>query len=371
MKILIVGAGLSGCTAARLFADKHAVTIIDKRSHIGGNCYDYRDPASKVTIHKYGPHIFHTLSSRVFEFLCRFTVFNDYTHRVTAIIDNAEVPLPFSFLSLDKIFPAAQVERFKKKLLKKYPLNTRVSVLSLLNNSDSELQELGCYVFDNVFKNYTRKQWGIPAEELDRSVLDRVPVYIGECDRYFPDAQYEGIPAQGYTAMFECMLEHENIELRLNTPYAILEDKDKYDLIIYTGSIDEFYLYRFGRLQYRSIKQEYRTLEQEYYRSQAVINYPNDYAYTRIVEHKYFLGEVSEKTVISYEYPCVYESGKNEPYYPITNPENTALYTKYKVLSRDVGNIVFMGRLGDYRYYDMDKAVLRAFEVYERYVENM
>ena len=239
-------------------------------------------------------------------------------------------------------------------------------MLSLLEDSDPELQELGQYVFDNVFKNYTRKQWGIAASEIDRSVLDRVPVFIGECDRYFPDALHEGIPADGYTAMFENMLDHESIELRLNTPYDSNAANDSYDLTIYTGSIDEFYSYRFGRLPYRSIEQDYVTLEQEYYQSRAQVNYPNDFSYTRIVEHKYFLHEVSERTVISYEYPCVYELGRNEPYYPIVNSENTALYNRYLGLGRETGNVIFMGRLGDYKYYDMDKAILRVFEVFDR-----
>ena len=228
-------------------------------------------------------------------------------------------------------------------------------------NKDEDLKFLAQYVYENMFKNYTTKQWGLKPEEIDPSVTARVPVYISHDNRYFQD-KYQGIPMHGYTEMIKNMLNHKNITVKMNTDYKDISEK--YDRVFYSGAIDEYFDYKYGELPYRSLKFDVQTINKEYYQKAVVTNYPNNYDFTRITEHKYFLDEKSDKTIISVEYPEKFELGKNERYYPISNPENQALYNKYKTEADSTKGLYFIGRLGDYKYYNMDLAVEKVFKFY-------
>jgi UDP-galactopyranose mutase len=366
-KILIVGAGISGATLANMFATEleKKVLVIDKKSHIAGNCYDKEE--NGIMVHKYGAHIFHTSIEEVFYFLSQFTTFNDYQHEVKAVIDNKEVPVPFNFNSIDIVFDKEKAEILKKKLLNIFELNSKVPILELQKQKDSDLQLLSEFIYENVFLHYTLKQWGLKPDELDKSVSGRVPVYIGHDNRYFPWDKYQGIPSQGYTKMIEKILDDSNIEVRLNTSFNDIEKND-FEHIFYTGTIDEYFDFKFGELPYRSERFENKVINKEYFQNNSVINYPNENDYTRIIEHKYFLDNKSPNTIISYEFPEAYQVNKNDPYYPIVKEENHNLYNQYLNEAKKLNNITFLGRLGDYKYYDMDKAVQRALEAFEKYV---
>ena len=358
---LIVGCGLSGAVIARLLAQSgEKILVIDKKNHIAGNIYDYIDE-NGICIHKYGSHIFHTNSEKVWNFIKDFTDFNTYMHRVVAVIDGIETTIPFNINTLYDVFPQSLAERIEKKLLNAFNYNTKVPILEFQKQDDDDLKFLAKYVYEKVFLNYTTKQWGKSPEEIDGAVTARVPVYISKDDRYFQD-KYQGIPLNGYTAVVEKILNHENIEVRLNTEYNSVEFSG-YKRIFYTGSIDEFFDYKYGILPYRSVNFKFETHNREFYQSNAVVNYPCNYDFTRIHEYKYYLNDKSAKTVIAKEYSEFYKKGENEPYYPIVNDENLALYEKYK--KETPKNVYFLGRLGDYKYYDMDKAIERAIGLYE------
>ncbi len=357
---LVVGAGITGAAAARLLADRgEKVTVIDRRDHIAGNCYDCRD-GNGIMVHRYGSHIFHTSDKEVWDFMCRFTEFNGYVHRVRGMVDGKEIPIPFNLDSLHMVFPKEKAERLERKLIDAYGYGRKVPILEFQRQDDGDLRDLADYVYEKVFLHYTMKQWGYSPEEVDAGVTARVPVYISRDDRYFQDP-YQGIPVEGYTKALENMLDHPNIRVVLNTEYS--DDKcGSYDRILHTGSIDEYMGYRYGCLPYRSVRFDMETICSEHYQSNSVINYPCDQAFTRIHEYKYYLGDVSERTVIAREYSEVFELGKNERYYPIPRDENTAMYERYL---RDIGQekVHFLGRLGDYRYYNMDGAIRRAMDV--------
>ena len=364
-KILIVGAGISGATVANKLANAgKQVIVIDEKPHIAGNCYDKRQEG--IMVHQYGAHIFHTSIKEVYDFLSQFTTFTDYQHQVKAVIQGKEVPVPFNFNSIDILFDEAKAKQLKDKLLAHYKLDSKVPILELQNAEDKDLQFLAEFVYENLFLYYTLKQWGLRPDELDKSVSGRVPVYIGTDDRYFPWDAYQGIPSQGYTEMIRQMLDQENIELQLETSFSS-KNMDDFEHVYYTGTIDGFFNYKYGELPYRSERFENETVAKEYFQSNSVINYPNEHEYTRIIEHKYFLNDQTNKTIISYEYPEAYEKGKNDPYYPIQSMETTALYEKYLAEANTLGSIAFLGRLGDYKYYDMDKAVNRALEAVRNY----
>ncbi|OGI06347.1 MAG: UDP-galactopyranose mutase [Candidatus Margulisbacteria bacterium GWF2_35_9] len=363
--ILIVGAGISGATIANKLANAgKQVLVIDEKNHIAGNCYDKREDG--IMVHQYGAHIFHTSIKEVYDFLSQFTTFTDYQHQVKAVIQGKEVPVPFNFNSIDILFDKNRAHELKDKLLSHYNLDSKVPILELQNAEDKDLQFLAEFVYENLFLHYTLKQWGLRPDELDKSVSGRVPVYIGTDDRYFPWDAYQGIPSQGYTKMIENILNHENIEIQLNTKFCNL-NSDDYEHIFYAGTIDGFFDYKLGELPYRSERFENQTITKNYFQSNSVINYPNEHEYTRIIEHKYFLNDKTDKTIISYEYPEAYELGKNDPYYPIIKEETTKLYQAYLEQTKYLPYITFIGRLGDYKYYDMDKAVNRALEVFNLY----
>lgn len=368
---IIVGAGFSGATIANLIADKlnEKVIIIDKKDHIAGNSYDYRDE-NGIMIHKYGSHIFHTNNEKVWNFLKNFTDFNTYMHSVVGILDGIEAQIPFNFHTLYQVFPVTMAKRMETKLLDAFPYNTKVPILEFQKQDDDDLKYLANYVYEKIFLNYTTKQWGVSPKDVDGAVTARVPVYLSLDDRYFQD-KYQGIPLEGYSAVVEKMLAHKNIEVILNTDFETFKKQNSNILdsentrIFYTGSIDEFFNYKYGQLPYRSVHFKMETYEQEFYQSHACINYPNNYDFTRIHEYKHYLNDKSDKTVIAKEYSEFFELGKNERYYPIASPENAALYEKYLNEAKELNNVYFLGRLGDYKYYNMDLAIARAIELFE------
>ena len=362
--ILVVGAGFSGATIANLLAAKagEKVLIIDKNNHIGGSCYDYRDK-NGIMIHAYGSHIFHTNSDKVWKYLKQFTDFNTYMHKVIGIVDGIETHIPFNFNSLYDVFPKSYAELLEHKLLDNFNINTKVPILQFQQQDDDDLKYLANYVYDKIFYHYTNKQWGVSPVDVDDDVTGRIPVYLSKDDRYFQD-RYQGIPLEGYSKVIKNMLNHKNIKIKLNTDFKTLDLK-KFDKIFFTGSIDEFFGYKFGQLPYRSVKFKFETHNKEFYQSNSVVNYPCNYDFTRIHEFKYYLYDKSSKTVIAKEYPEDFELGKNERYYPIPTDETAELYHKYLYEAEKLKKVHFLGRLGDYKYYNMDGAIARAIEVFE------
>lgn len=366
---IIVGSGFSGSTMARLIAEKldEKVVVVDKKDHIAGNSYDYRDE-NGIMIHKYGSHIFHTNNEKVWSFLKQFTDFNTYMHEVVGILDGIEAQIPFNFTTLYQVFPETLAKRLEEKLLKKFEYNKKVPILEFQKQDDEDLKFLAEYVYEKIFLNYTTKQWGVSPKDVDGAVTARVPVYLSKDNRYFQD-KYQGIPLEGYAKLVEKMLDHPNIEVVLNKDFAEFK-KENSDLvknarIFYTGSIDEFFDYKFGKLPYRSVNFKFETHNREFYQTHACINYPNNYDFTRIHEYKHYLNDKSEKTVIAKEYSEFFELGKNERYYPIASEENAKLYQKYLDEAKNLKDVYFLGRLGDYKYYNMDLAVARAIELFE------
>ncbi|MCL6444676.1 MAG: UDP-galactopyranose mutase [Alicyclobacillus sp.] len=363
---LIVGAGFSGCVIAERIASQlgQKVLVIDRRNHVGGNAYDYYNEHG-ILVHKYGPHIFHTNSERVWNYISRFTAWRPYEHRVLGLIDGKKVPIPFNLTSLYALFPSTYADRLKDKLISQYGVNVKIPILRLREATDSDIRALADYIYDKVFYGYTVKQWGLKPEELDPSVTGRVPVHISWDDRYFQDT-YQGMPAEGYTRLFERMLNHPNIEVRLNTDYKDTVNEVDFDQMVYTGPIDLFFDYIHGPLPYRSIRFEHVTLNQVWYQEVGTVNYPNDHAFTRTTELKHLTGQVLEKTTIVYEYPQPYETGVNEPYYPIPLERHRAQYRLYLEEAEKLrGKVFLVGRLADYRYYNMDQVVARALQLFD------
>ncbi|TKX28195.1 UDP-galactopyranose mutase [Campylobacter sp. MIT 12-5580] len=376
-RTLIIGCGLSGTVLAERLASvkDEEVLIIDKREHIAGNVYDYEDKKTQISVHKYGPHVFHTSIKEVWEYLSKFTKWHYFMYRVKAFIDGKEVNIPFNLDSLHKVFPKYLANDLEQKLVRTFGFNKKVPILELKNTDDKDLQFLAEYIYQKVFLGYTMKQWGVKPEELDFSVSARVPVYVSLDDRYFQDT-YQAIPLLGYTQMVQNMLTHQNIKLKLKTHFDFKDcklnanskyeykDFGEFDRVIYTGAIDEFFNYTLGRLPYRSLDIVFERFDKEYVQSTAQINYPENYDFTRAVEYKYYLDEKSSKSILSYEFPCAYEEGKNERYYPIPDEKNQKLYEEYKKLTKELKNVHFLGRLADYKYYDMDKTIARALSVF-------
>ncbi len=363
IKNLVVGAGFSGAVIARKIAEElnEQVVVIDAKEHIGGNSYDYRDN-NGIMIHKYGSHIFHTNLENVWNFISRFTKFNTYMHKVIAVIDGIETTIPFNFRTLYDVFPETLAKRLEEKLLANFEYNKKIPILEFQKQDDEDLKFLAQYVYEKVFLHYTTKQWGVNPNEVDGAVTARVPVYISCDERYFQD-KYQGIPLNGYTEVVKEMLNHPNIEVRLNTKFD--DFNEDYERLFYTGPIDEYFGYKFGELPYRSVNFKFEEYDFPYYQNNACVNYPCNYDFTRIHEYKYYLNDYSERTVIAKEYSEAFVRGKNERYYPIPNDKNAELYYKYKTEADKLDNVYFLGRLGDYKYYDMDKAINRALELFE------
>ncbi len=369
---VVVGAGISGATVAeRLAVAGTRVLVLEAKAHIGGNCYDFRD-ANGICVHRYGTHIFHTNEHRVWDYLSRFTTWRPYFHKVLAQIDGSLVPVPFNLNSVRAVFPPTLATRLEEKLVSAFGFGARTTILDLRGNADADLRFLGNYVYEKVFLHYTLKQWGKTPEEIDPAVTARVPLFVSRDDGYFRD-KYQAIPRAGYTPMLEKMLAHANIEVRLNTPRAEARAGVPAGTpIFFTGAIDEFFGFAFGALPYRSVSFEFAEFEQEFFQPVACVNYPCHYDFTRIGEYKHFLGDKSPRTVVSFEFPSAFERGKNEPCYPIANAETSALYARYVAEARRAfPQVRFLGRLGDYKYYDMDKAVLRALDVAEAFLRGV
>lgn len=362
---LIVGCGLSGAVIARKIAEElnEKVFMVDCKDHIGGTCYDYKD-ASGITVHKYGPHIFRTNSKEIWDFLSRFTEWYPFMHHVLGIVDGIEIPIPFNLDSLHKVFPEQMAIKLENKLIEKFGVNKKVPILELRQISDPDLNFLAEYIYQKVFLGYTLKQWNFTPEQLAPSVTGSVPVYISRDSRYFQE-KYQAIPRSGYTKMFENMLNHPNITVHLNTKYQDVKDQ-KFDRIFYTGAIEDFFDYKFGMLPYRSLDIKIETYDTEKFQNAPVVNYPENYDFTRIAEYKYFLNEKSDKTVLSFEYPEDFEKGKNDRIYPILNEQNQEIYNKYLKEAEKLQNVYFLGRLGAYRYFDMNRTIANAFETFKK-----
>lgn len=365
---IIVGCGISGAITARILAERfyeHSL-VIDSRSHIGGNCYDFFDH-NHICIHKYGAHIFHTDIASVWEYLTRFTQWHPYMHKVLGFVDGQLVPIPFNLNSLAMVFPKGLARRLEEKLIGHFGFGMNISVSELRKSKDNDLSFLAEYIYKKIFLGYTQKQWGLNPDEIDPSVIGRVPVRVSRDDRYFQN-KWQAIPLHGYTAMISSILEHHFITVK--TGVAWNEIKKEFQgcniRIFYTGPADELLDWRFGELPYRSVSQVFREYDREFFQGAAVVNYPENYDFTRISEYKHFLSEKSSRTVVSFEYPSAWKRGENEPAYPIAGEASDSLYRRYVEAARkEYGSIHFLGRLGDYKYYDMDKAVARVFSAME------
>lgn len=366
---LIVGAGFAGCTLAERIASQlgRKVLLVERRDHIGGNAYDYHDEHG-ILVHEYGPHIFHTNSRKVWDYLSRFTEWRPYYHHVLAVIDGKKVPVPFNLNSLYALFPPGYALRLENLLLEHYGFGTKVPILKLRASASGELRLLADYVYEKVFYGYTLKQWELTPEDLDPAVTARVPVSVSRDDRYFQDP-YQSMPRLGYTEMFRRMLRHPNIRVLLNTDYREIVEEVKFDRMIYTGPIDAFFDYMHGPLPYRSLRWERLTVDEERYQEVGTVNYPNEHDYTRITEQKYLTGQQAPKTTLMIEYPERYVPGGNIPFYPIPQPQNRELYNRYLAEARKLTKaVVFAGRLADYKYYNMDQVVARALSAFEKEV---
>ena len=376
---IIIGCGFAGATAARVLAESGKRGLIcEKRAQIAGNMYD-RPDENGVLIHLYGPHIFHTQSREVFEFLSRFSAFFPYEHRVLGRIGGKLVPVPFNFRSIDLLYEKGEAEELKDLLQKTFPGAEKLTLQELAQCGDGKIRALGEFVYQNVFKNYTAKQWGMPPEKVDRSVLARVPALRpGYDDRYFTNT-YQYMPSNGYTRLFGELLRHPLITVELNSDAlrrlqmntetrTLTWDGEPFSgPVIYTGPVDELFGCRFGRLPYRSLDLVFRREGKTVFQPAAVVNYPNEEQFTRITEFKYLTGQKLEGvTTLLYEYPLDYDSAAsrgNTPYYPVKSPENAALYEKYRALAESFGGLYLCGRLAEYKYYDMDAAVAAALRL--------
>lgn len=358
---LIVGAGLSGLTLAERLANIKGedVLIIERRNHIGGNVYDYDEDG--ILVHKYGTHIFHTNDKNVWEYLNQFTRFYPYMHEVKAFVDGQLVSVPFNLNTLFALLPRTQAKQLESLLLKHFNFGDKISILEL--QKLPEFAFLSEFIYKKIFLHYTLKQWQCKPNELDSSVFERVPVLIGKDNRYFNDI-FQGIPMQGYTQMCKKMCENKLITLKLNCDYKHIASSIKARRVFFSGAIDEFFNYELGELPYRSLHFDFVRFEREYFQKYSVVNYPNNYDYTRIGEYKYFLDAKTPHTIISFEYPKMCQSG-DERYYPVPNEQNASLYEAYLKKARALENVYFIGRLGEYKYYDMDNVISKALALFE------
>ncbi|HJS51424.1 MAG TPA: UDP-galactopyranose mutase [Pyrinomonadaceae bacterium] len=358
----IVGAGFAGSVLAERLANGSGkrVLICDKRPHIAGNAYDcYNDDG--ILIHKYGPHIFHTNAVDVFEYLSKFTEWREYQHRVLAHVDGMLVPIPINLDTINKLYGLS----LSSREVKEFFAEVRERREPLRTSEDVVVNAVGRELYEKFFRGYTRKQWGLDPSELDASVTARVPTRTNRDARYFTD-HYQAMPRHGFTRMFENMLDSPLIKVMLNCDYREIIGELEYDEMIYTGPIDAFFDYQYGKLPYRSLEFRHETHDVEVYQEAPVVNYPQNQPFTRITEFKYLTGQMHQKTSIVYEYP----KAEGDPYYPIPRPENAELYAKYKALADAEQDVHFVGRLATYKYYNMDQIVAQALTVYSK-IEGM
>ncbi|EHF01709.1 UDP-galactopyranose mutase [Olsenella sp. oral taxon 809 str. F0356] len=381
--VIVVGAGYAGAVCARRLAEAcgSKVCILERRGHVAGNAYDYRDEAG-VLVHKYGPHIFHTADERAFQFLSRFTDWTEYQHKVLADVHGTLMPVPFNHTSLKLAFGEERGERLFQKLVATFGMDKKVPIMELREKNDPDLSEVADYVYENVFLHYTMKQWGKTPDQIDPSVMGRVPVFVGDDDRYFPLAPNQGMPADGYTAMFERMLDHDLIKV-----YVGVDARDLLSTadgvvnvcgrpfggeVIYTGPLDELYGFDLGALPYRTLDMVFETLDMDQFQPVGTVNYTVSENFTRITEFKHLTGQVLPgKTSIMREYSRSYIPGVGEtPYYIINEPENLELYRRYRDRTSGLVNFHVVGRLAEYRYYDMDGVTASALELSDEIISN-
>jgi len=361
--IVIVGAGISGATLAERFANKlnKKVLVLEKREHIGGNCYDHIDEAG-ILVSKYAAHIFHTSYEDVWQYVNKFSRWHPYFHKVLSKVDGKLVPIPVNITTVNTLF---NLSLKNEEEMKSWLAGQVVKIDHPKNGEESALSRVGPILYEKMFKNYTTKQWDTDPKNLDKSILDRIPVRFDFNDQYFSDP-HQAMPTDGYTKIFENMLNNPNITVMLNTDYfSVQKDIEDYDQLFFTGPIDQFFGYKLGKkLQYRSLRFEFETLDKEYFQSNSVINYPNDNDFTRIVEFKYLTGQKHAKTTIVREYP----TWEGEPYYPVINPENLALFDEYakEANKSETGKVHFVGRLANYKYFNMDQAFKNSLDLFYR-----
>ncbi len=355
---LIVGAGFAGSVLAERLANVlgQRVLIVDKRSHIGGNAYDRYDDAG-VLIHPYGPHIFHTNSADIFEYLSKFTEWRPYQHRVLASVDGQEVPVPINLDTVNQLYglslTADEMPSWFESVAEKKD--------TITTSEDVVVSKVGRDLYNKFFRGYTRKQWGLDPSELDASVTARVPVRTNRDGRYFADT-FQAMPKNGYTRMFEKLLSHPNIKVMLNTDYREVADLLPWQRMVYSGPIDAFFNFKHGKLPYRSLEFRHETHAKAQFQSVGTVNYPNDYGYTRISEFKHITGQAHASTSIVYEYP----RAEGDPYYPVPRAENNALYKLYEAEAEQLENVTFVGRLATYKYYNMDQVVGQALAAFRK-----
>ncbi|HEV7516445.1 MAG TPA: UDP-galactopyranose mutase [Thermoanaerobaculia bacterium] len=355
---LIVGAGFAGSVLAERLArgSGKTVLVVDRRNHIGGNAYDEYDDFG-ILVHRYGPHIFHTNSREVFEYLSNFTEWRSYEHRVKASVDGQLVPMPINLDTINQLYNM----NLSSQELEQFFATVAEPIEQVRTSEDVVVSKVGRELYEKFFRGYTRKQWGLDPSQLDAMVTARVPVRINRDDRYFTDT-YQAMPKRGYTRLFENMLDHSNIKVLLNCDYREVQGFLPYRKLIYSGPVDEYFGYRYGKLPYRSLQFRHETLPERVHQPAPVINYPNEHPYTRVTEFKYLTGQEHEKTSLVYEYP----TDEGDPYYPVPRPENAELYKKYQALAESTEDVHFVGRLATYKYYNMDQVVAQALSVYAR-----
>jgi UDP-galactopyranose mutase len=352
---LVVGAGFAGAVIAeRLASAGRSVLVIDRRDHIAGNAYDHTD-SHGVLVHRYGPHLFHTNSDAVFEYLSRFTEWRPYEHRVKVSLDGRLYPLPINQDTINQLYnlnlDEAGVER--------YLASVRENRSPVLTSEDVVLNAVGRELCDKIFRGYTRKQWNLDLSELSSSVLARIPTRTNRDDRYFTD-KHQAMPVAGYTPLFERLLAHPNIRVETGVDFEAMRERANARLTVFTGRIDEYFGFRLGKLPYRSIRFEHEHLANvERFQPVGTVNYPNDFDYTRITEFKHITNQQHAGTSIVKEFP----TDEGEPYYPVPRPINQELYQRYQQLAASEATVIFVGRLAQYRYYNMDQVAAAALKV--------
>jgi|WetSurMetagenome_2_1015567.scaffolds.fasta_scaffold03885_1 UDP-galactopyranose mutase len=359
--IIIVGAGISGAVLAERYANilNKKVLIIEKRNHISGNCYDYVD-GNGILISKYGAHLFHTNFEDVWRYVNNFSKWYPYHHKVLSFVEGKLVPVPVNITTVNSIF---NINIKNEREMREWIGANAVKIENPKNSEESALSRVGKVLYEKMFKNYTKKQWDLWPRELDSSVMDRIPVRTNFEDGYFSD-KFQALPEDGYTAVFDNMLNSKRIDIELNTDFFKIKDKiGKHDKLFFTGPIDEFFDYKFGKLQYRCLNFEFENHRKKFFQTNSVINYPNGNKFTRIVEYKHFSRiKKGEMTTISKEYP----TWEGEPCYPVPRPVNNEIYKKYELEAKrlEKENIYLVGRLANYKYINIDQAFKNSLDLF-------